>query len=199
MPPTAYLFLHGRSTGPGTRWSISTSTSISISISISHSNSNSNSNSNSKMYFTYSPSSATSYGSSPVEIPSSARTASSSCIYSSWPRRSSLNSNSCTGDEEPAHATSYISDDDLFPSVFDDSADDCSPLHSPQNGRSPAASMSMAAMVCEAQVVVDNGALMRELVAQHAKEQAAKKERKRRRSRKQTASKKMSPIPEAGE
>ena len=158
------------------------------------------------MYFSYSPSSpATSYTTAPMEIPSSSNTrsqqSSSSCAYPSWPRRSSLSSNSSSSSaDEEAPASSYISDDDLFPCVFDDNEADCTPIHSPGAGRSPSASMSR---MCEQQIVVDNGALMRELMAQHAREQAAKKEKKRRRSRKSsngtTASKRMSPIPEAGE
>jgi len=158
------------------------------------------------MYFSYSPASSpvTSYTTAPMEIPSSStrsQQSSSSCAYPSWPRRSSLSSNSSSSSaDEEAPASSYISDDDLFPSVFDDNEGDCTPLHSPNAGRSPSASMSR---MCEQQIVVDNGALMRELMAQHAREQALKKDKKRRRSRKSsngtTASKRMSPIPEAGE
>jgi hypothetical protein len=101
-----------------------------------------------------------------------------------------LSSNSTTEER----ATSFISDDDLedlFPCVFDDSEHDCTPPATPFANRSPDV---------QAQVVVDTGALMRELIAQ----EKAKKERKQRRrsgsSRKpHSGTKHMSPILEAGE
>lgn len=145
------------------------------------------------MYFSFSPSPpSTSYTTAPMDIPStsSSRPQSPSCAYPSWPRRSSLSSNSSTEER----ATSFISDDDLedlFPCVFDDSEHDCTPPATPFNNRSPDV---------QAQVVVDTGALMRELIAQ----EKAKKERKQRRrsgsSRKsRSGTKHMSPILEAGE
>lgn len=122
------------------------------------------------MYFSFSPSPpCTSYTSAPMEIPStsSSRPQSPSCAFPSWPRRASLSSSS-SGEER---ATSYISDDDLedlFPFVFgeiepeQDSSSSVSPYVTPE---------------VEAQVAVDTGALMRELVAQ----EKAKRERKQRR------------------
>jgi len=59
----------------------------------------------------------------------------STCAYPSWPRRTSLTTSPLLGattdlDEQPA--TSYISDDDLFPDVFSDSDEDYSPAASPR-------------------------------------------------------------------
>lgn len=150
------------------------------------------------MYFSFSPSPpSTSYSTTPMDIPSSSRTrsASPSCAYPSWPRRSSLDSNdSSTEDQVPVN--SYISDDDLlFPCVFDDA--ESTPLTTPHSIRSPAST----AMMPEAQVVVDTGALMRQLIA----EEKAKRERKRRgsrssrKSRSGSSGKPMSPIKEVGE
>jgi hypothetical protein len=155
------------------------------------------------MYFSYSPSpSRSSYNTtSPMDIPStsSSRPQSPSCAYPSWPRRSSLDSESSSEDRNST-PSSFISDDDLediFPAVFDDAEQDCTPIASPYGNRSPETSSSMH----QAQVVVDTGALMRELIAQ----EKAKKARKRRsrssssrKSRNET-SKHMSPILEVGE
>ncbi len=82
--------------------------------------------------------------------------------------------------------------------VFDDVEQDCTPPATPSFSRSPASPS------CLCQMVVDNGSLMRQLVAE---EKAKKLERKRRRS---TGSKKsrsgsgaskghMSPIQEVVE
>ncbi|KAH7336350.1 hypothetical protein BKA65DRAFT_32492 [Rhexocercosporidium sp. MPI-PUGE-AT-0058] len=161
------------------------------------------------MYFSFSPSPpATSYSTLPMAIPSSStsRPQSPSCAYPSWPRRSSLSSNSSSGCEDEAiHSSSYITDEELFPCVFDDAEQDCTPPATPSLGlsRSPAS----PSMMCEARIVVNNGSLMRELVA----EEKAKKERSRRRkssssSRKSRSSsaasnksKHMSPIQEVVE
>jgi len=145
------------------------------------------------MYFSFSPSPpSTSYTTAPMDIPStsSSRPQSPSCAYPSWPRRSSLSSNSSTEER----ATSFISDDDLedlFPLVFDDSEHDCTPPTTPFANRSPD---------IQAQVVVDTGALMRDLIAQ----EKAKRERKSRRrsgssKKSRSGTKHMSPILEAGE
>ena len=149
------------------------------------------------MYFPFSPSPpSTSYSTTPMDIPSSSRTRtqSPSCAYPSWPRRSSLSS-SDSGCEEQAPVTSYISDDDLlFPCVFEDA--ECTPLATPQSSRSPTSTSMMPE-----QVVVDTGALMRQLIA----EEKAKRERKRRgsrssrKSRSGSSGKQMSPIQEVGE
>lgn len=149
------------------------------------------------MYFSLSPASATSsYSTLPMEIPStssSSRTQSPSCAFPSWPRRSSLSSNSSN---EDSSCSSYISDEELFPCVFDDAEQDITPPVTPHTSRSPAS----PSRIHEARIVVDAGAFMRQLVA----EEKAKKERRRRKSSKKSrsgsgASKHMSPILEAGE
>lgn len=154
------------------------------------------------MLFSFSPSPSssplTSYSTLPMDIPSSSRSRpqSPSCAYPSWPRRSSLSSNySC--DEEYRSSSSIISDEELFPCVFDDAEQDCTPPVTPNLSRSPASPGLME------HIVVDNGSLMRELVAQ----EKAKKERRRRaksasgrKSRSSSGSSKhMSPILEVGE
>ncbi|KAK2627979.1 hypothetical protein QTJ16_002625 [Diplocarpon rosae] len=132
------------------------------------------------MYFALAPSPSTSYStmsyaSAPMDIPSasSSRSQSTSCAFPSWPRRSSLSSNSSCGDE-PQSSSFIISDEELFPCVFDDAEHDCTPIATPNISRSPASPHRMG----EARIVVDNGSLMRELMAQ----EKAKKERRRRRS-----------------
>lgn len=167
------------------------------------------------MYFSYTPSPpSTSYSTSAMEIPSSSssRPQSPSCAYPSWPRRSSMNSESSLDAlaSQNTYTSSAFSDEELscglYTSVFEE--EDCSPLATP-NVRSPSGSM------CEPQyVVVDNAALMRELIAQHAAEKAKKKEkaaaekskkrhgnssRKSRHSSGANSSKHMTPIAEVGE
>jgi hypothetical protein len=129
------------------------------------------------MYFTFSPSpTRSSYSTSPLDMPatsSSPPPQSPSCAYPSWPRRTSLSSPSGSSSSEERDApTSYISDDDLYPAVFDDAEPDCSPAATPYDQRSPVA----APAVLQPQVVVDTGALMRELLAE---EKARRKEKKR--------------------
>jgi len=146
------------------------------------------------MHFSFSPSPpGTSYTTLPMDIPStsSSRPQSPSCAFPSWPRRASLDSNE---DREGAHATSYISNDDLedlfFPSVFEEQ--DSTPLATPS--RTPD---------LQEQVIADTGAMMRALIAQ----EKARKERRRRktssgkksRSSSGTSQKHMSPIAEVGE
>jgi hypothetical protein len=150
------------------------------------------------MYFSFSPSPpSTSYSSSPMEIPSSSssRPQSPSCAYPSWPRRASLSSNSSHEDEDSRSSSFIISDEELFPLVFDDTDRDCTPPTTPNSSRSPASPSRM----CD--IVVDNGSLMRELMAQ----EKTKKERRRRKSasskksRSGSGSKHMSPILEVVE
>ncbi len=152
------------------------------------------------MHFSFSPSPpSTSYSASPMDIPSLSRSRieALSCAYPSWPRRSSLSSDSGSGYQGPVD--SYISDDDLvFPSVFDDA--DYTPLPTPHSNcaRSPAA---LVAITPEPQVVVDTAAVMRHLIA----EERARRERKHRgsrssrKSRSSSSGKPMSPITEVGE
>jgi hypothetical protein len=150
------------------------------------------------MYFSFSPSPpSTSYSTSPMEIPSSSssRPQSPSCAYPSWPRRASLSSNSSHEDEDSRSSSFIISDEELFPLVFDDADRDCTPPATPNSSRSPASPSRM----CD--IVVDNGSLMRELMAQ----EKTKKERRRRKSssskksRSGSGSKHMSPILEVVE
>ncbi|KAF7950528.1 hypothetical protein EAE96_007810 [Botrytis aclada] len=166
------------------------------------------------MYFSYTPSPpSTSYSTSAMEIPSSSssRPQSPSCAYPSWPRRSSMNSNDSIDAQTQnySYTSSAFSDEELscglYTSVFEE--EDCSPLATP-NVRSPSGSM------CEPQyVVVDNAALMRELIAQHAAEKAKKREKAAEKSKKKHgsssrksrhssgahSSKHMTPISEVGE
>ncbi|KAK0635149.1 hypothetical protein B0T17DRAFT_480745 [Bombardia bombarda] len=102
------------------------------------------------MYGSYSSSSSSSYSyspynsyssyssmSSPMDIapsPFSSRGADASCAFPSWPRRSSLSESDATEER----ATSFLSDEDLFPQdVFEDdlhsisSSGTVSPLQSP--------------------------------------------------------------------
>ncbi|KAE8453529.1 hypothetical protein EG329_010390 [Mollisiaceae sp. DMI_Dod_QoI] len=149
------------------------------------------------MYFSFSPSPpSTSYSTAPMEIPSSSRSRpqSPSCAYPSWPRRASLSSNS--SDEDHQSSSFIISDEELFPDVFDDAEQDCTPPATPHSGRSPAS----PSMLCD--MVVESGSLMRQLMA----EEKAKRERRRRKSSASKksrsgsgASKHMSPILEVGE
>lgn len=129
------------------------------------------------MYFSISPTApSTSYSSAPMDIPSSgSRSSQASCAFPSWPRRSSLSSNS-SADEEYHNHSFIISDEELYPCVFDDT-EDCTPPATPSSNpsRSPASPM------CEQRIVVDHGSLMRDLIAQE-KARLEKRDRKRRRS-----------------
>lgn len=144
------------------------------------------------------------YATSPMEIPSSShsRPQSPSCAYPSWPRRASLSSNSSSSSSEEDdryHQSSsfIISDEELFPDVFDDA--DCTPPATPHShsSRSPAS----PSMLCD--MVVENGSFMRQLMV----EEKTKKERRRRKSSSSSkksrsgsgTSKHMSPILEVGE
>lgn len=151
------------------------------------------------MYYSISTSpTSSSYSTSPMDIPSSSssRPQSPSCAYPSWPQRASLSSSS--SHNAGGYCSSFIiSDEELFPSVFDDAEQDCTPPATPSSSRSASPSL-----IYDANIVVSNGSFMRELVAQ----EKAKKERRRRKSsssRKSRtesgASKHMSPIQEVVE
>lgn len=151
------------------------------------------------MYFSISPSApSTSYSTAPMDIPSSNSRSSQSpsCAYPSWPRRSSL-SNDNSSDSGHYHNRSFIiSDEELFLGVFDDSE-----LSSPADTPNSNASRSPASLE-PAQMIVDHGTLMREVIAQEKMERRrrrAKAAAKKSRSGSATSSKKMSPIQEAGE
>ncbi|KAL3421417.1 hypothetical protein PVAG01_07862 [Phlyctema vagabunda] len=158
------------------------------------------------MFFSSSPSSPyNSYSATPaMEIPttaSSARPTSSSttCAYPSWPRRASLSNSSNSSGSTFEHATSYISDDDLFPLVFDDADTDSNA--SPTT--SPAASMHEHIIVGVENVACTD--FMKELMAEEKARKQRERETKRRSrsssSRKSRGSshKKMSPILESSE
>lgn len=90
------------------------------------------------MHFALSPTSSVRSSSSTtsamsIDLNSSSNGSTSlSCAYPSWRRSSSL-----SGVAE--EATSFISDDDLFPEVFEDESTDCSPLATPHRATSPTA------------------------------------------------------------
>jgi hypothetical protein len=151
------------------------------------------------MYYSISTSpTSSSYSTSPMDIPSSSssRPQSPSCAYPSWPQRASLSSTSSR--DAGGYCSSFIiSDEELFPCVFDDAEQDCTPPATPSSSRSASPSL-----MYDANIVVSNGSFIRELVAQ----EKAKKERRRRKSsssRKSRtesgASKHMSPIQEVVE
>lgn len=135
----------------------------------------------SSIYSTYSVSSASS-GESSSQGPS--------CAYPSWPRRSSLNG---ALEEEP---TSYISDNDLFPDVFDDNESDCTPIASPC--RSPPQVTMREAEIISFTTVRNMLALQKELQPEKKKRKRRSSSSSSRRSRSGPA-KQMSPILEVGE
>jgi hypothetical protein len=135
------------------------------------------------MYFSYSPfsptsSASSSASSSPNRSPSTSCHATSSyattsyaststspisitnpCAYPSWPSRSSLNTPSSSDPYALTTASSYLSDDDLFPSPSDDSSSsDSTPLASPK---------------LSARQVLDTGAI-RELLLEEGRRKARK-------------------------
>jgi len=149
------------------------------------------------MYFTSSPMASpassiySSYSMSSTSSSScDSRPQSPNCAYPSWPRRSSL-SGGVT--EEP---TSFISDDDLFPDVFDDNESDCTPIASPCRSP-PQTSMR------EAEII--SFTTIREMLAMQKQLEGEKKKRKRRssssssRKSKTGHAKTMSTIQEVGE
>ncbi|RDL36500.1 Uncharacterized protein BP5553_05852 [Venustampulla echinocandica] len=151
------------------------------------------------MYFSISPSApSTSYSTAPMDIPSSNSRSSQSpsCAYPSWPRRSSLSSDNSSDSGDYHNRSFIISDEELFPGVFDDS-ELCSPADTPNStaSRSPAS-------LEPAQMIVDHGTLMREVIAQEKAERRRRRARtsgKKSRSGSAASSKKMSPIQEAVE
>jgi hypothetical protein len=151
------------------------------------------------MFFTTSPTSSpgsslySSYSSYSISsIPSSdSSSQGSSCAFPSWPRRSSLDGS------ETQEANSFISDDDLFPEVFDENESDCTPITSPC--RSPPHTT-----LEELEIV--SFTAVRNMLALHKELQPEKKQRRKRRSSSSSSrksrsglAKPMSPIQEAGE
>ncbi len=148
------------------------------------------------MFFTTSPTSSpgsslySSYSSYSISPGPSSNSSSqgSLCAYPSWPRRSSLDG------AEVQEATSFISDDDLFPEVFDENESDCTPIASPC--RSPPQTTMEELEVVSFTAVRNMLALHKELLPEN------KQRRKSRRSSRKSRSghaKPMSPIQEAGE
>jgi hypothetical protein len=141
-----------------------------------------------KMYFTFSPAPSPTnsiysiYSVSPTS--SSESTTQASCAYPSWPRRSSL-----SGSDDEERATSFISDDDLFPEVFDDSESDCTPVASPC--QSPQNVMRETQLLSRSTV--------RDLVAMQQKAQKKRRSSSSSSRKSRRCSKPMSPIQEAVE
>lgn len=142
------------------------------------------------MYYAVSPSSLGSSCSATsamsIDIKSSRRSAtpsSPSCAYPSWPRRASLSGRA----EE---ATSFISDDDLFPDVFDDESGDCSPLATPYTATSPNVTTRNGEPI--------SGSVLRHLLAVQKQQQCyippAKPKKKRSSSKKSKASSLTKPM-----
>ena len=75
------------------------------------------------MYGSYGSYSSMSQLSAPIDIVSRERSSTQefNCAFPSWPRRSSLSESDCVGDDH--RATSYLSDEDLFPCAVDDDSD----------------------------------------------------------------------------
>jgi hypothetical protein len=86
------------------------------------------------------------------------------CAFPSWPRRSSLDGG------VSAEPTSFISDEDLYPDVFDENESDCTPIASPS--RSPP----------QQEVEVVDFTSIREMIAMHKQQEQEKRRRRKRRS-----------------
>lgn len=131
-----------------------------------------------------------------------------SCAFPSWPRRSSLsgsaqnsssssrNANNTTagGAWASAEVTNYVTDDDLFPDVFEDSESDCTPIASPC--RSPQAFSMREA---EVKATVTMASLTGKLVEVRETETHKSRKGKRTSSGRKKSSVAMSPILEGGE
>lgn len=135
----------------------------------------------------YSSSSFTSYRSyssmsSPMDIapsPFSTRGPDASCAFPSWPRRTSL----CEYDASEERATSYISDEDLFPQDFEDDARS----ESSHGSASPFQSPPPAAALTEANILEmqrERAAYQREVI----KLLLSEKERRRQQAKRRTSS-----------
>ena len=92
-------------------------------------------------------------------------------------------------------STSFIiSDEELFPSVFEEDSRDVTPSTTPSASRSPASPTCLY----EPRVAVDNGSLMRGLLAQEKAKREQQQQRRRKSSKKSRSgsNKHMSPIVE---
>ncbi|GAB1313239.1 REJ domain-containing protein [Madurella fahalii] len=152
----------------------------------------------------YSSSSFTSYSSyssrsSPMDIapsPFSTRGPDASCAFPSWPRRSSL----CEYDASEERATSYISDEDLFPQDFEDDVRSESSHGSPSPIQSPPAPVLTEVDIMELQR--ERAAYQREVMKLLLSEKERRRQQAKRRA--SSSSKKakskltaMTPIAEA--
>jgi hypothetical protein len=95
-----------------------------------------------------------------MDIPSSSSFTQQSlcCAYPSWPRRSSLLSNSNIEDEKARFSSFVISDEELFPCIFSNAEQDCKHPVTLHASRSPASPSMMSQ--------INDGPLLRELVSQ---------------------------------
>lgn len=139
--------------------------------------------------------------SAPMDIaptPFSSRGPDASCAFPSWPRRSSL----CSPDAEE-RATSYLSDEDLFPTDYEDD------LHSVSSaGSSPLQSPPTTQAIAEADLLAierERAAYQREMMRLLANEKERRRQQAKRQRRSSGDSKKgpktklsaMTPIAEA--
>jgi hypothetical protein len=149
-----------------------------------------------KMYFTSSPIASpassiySSYSMSSTSSSRDPRPQSPSCAYPSWPRRSSLDGGVT---DEP---TSFISDDDLFPDVFDDNDSDCTPVASPC--RSPPQTTTREVEIISFTTIRQMLALQKQLEPEKKRKKRRSSSSSSRKSRSGHA-KPMSPIQETGE
>ncbi|KAI1101778.1 hypothetical protein F4804DRAFT_334908 [Jackrogersella minutella] len=142
------------------------------------------------MYSPYGSYSSMSSASQPMEIPTSSYLSynyngsySSRCAFPSWPQRSSLTDESS---HEQQRATSYLSDDDLFP--CDDLSDDAHSVSSA--GSTTPTSPSEADLL---QMQRDQMAMQREAVKFLLGEKERRKQQAKKQRRSSSGSKKSSP------
>jgi hypothetical protein len=138
---------------------------------------------------------------SPMDIsPSTMRADNSSCAFPSWPRRSALSDASC--DEH--RATSYLSDEDLFPTEPFEEDDARSVSSAGSSFASPVPAAQVLSGSARAEIERQRQAMQREYVKMLISEKekrraAAKKQRKHSSSGSKKSSKKtatMTPIVE---
>ncbi|KAM7208616.1 hypothetical protein V8F20_001039 [Naviculisporaceae sp. PSN 640] len=165
----------------------------------SYYSSSSSSSHSSSSYTSYSGSS---FISSPMDIapsPFSSRGADATCAFPSWPRRTSL----CEADAEE-RATSYLSDEDLFPTDFEDDSRSVSSSGSLSPIQSPPAMTEAELLEAQRERAAYQREVMRFLLAEKERRRQAPKRRsssgsKSSNSKKSPKSKlsSMTPIAEA--
>lgn len=150
-------------------------------------------------YSSFPSSPITSATSSPLDIsPSTMR--SDTCAFPSWPRRSALSDASCA---EP-RASSYLSDDDLFPTTSSADEDDLSCLSSAGSSfSSPVAPVQVLSgsqlMEMERQRKEAAREYLKVLISEKEKKRAAKKGRRGSGGSSKKSKKSMAPISEGSE